>query len=714
MPYIIFHLYIIIGMKISKLTLAGLLAYVIPLSMLGQQKPFTFSQLFDQQYPAISRSLPWIEEWADDRHYIEIVPNTRENEKPTLLSVNARTGKASPYVKPITSPVVTASLLHGAAKNIHNITNSPDSRWLAYTKNNDLYVLELSTGRESRLTTDGSDSIMNGYASWVYYEEIFGRSSDYKAFWWSPNSKYIAFMRFDDSRVPVFPIYVPEGRHGSLENHRYPKAGDENPEVMLGIFSLEDTATTWANFDPAADQYFGKPIWTPDNQLWTPWINRGQDSLIIYQINTLTGRKKMVYSEKQSTWVTLGEEDRIRFLSSGNEFLVKSDKDGWENLYLYDKNGIFINQVTSGNFWGTEILTVNEKTREIFIRARKDHSERYDIYKASLDGKEQIKISQGDYSHENVVVSPSGKFFITTYSNLKTPPTMAVINDKGKIIREIASSKGPDFDSYAKPKSALIRVRSADDEFDLPVIITYPIGFDSTKQYPVLINVYGGPNAGTVFDQWKAPIGSLQWLAQEGMVQVSMDNRSSGHFGKRGLNYIYQEMGKWEIEDFMTCGKWIRSQPWADTTRIAIMGGSFGGYMACMGLTYGADVFTHGIASFPVTNWELYDTHYTERYMGKPEENPEGYRMTSVMTYANRYKGLLRIIHGSADENVHMQNTMQLADALQDLNKHFELMIYPGQRHGITGDKRAHYQLENFRFIYQNLLNKPLPEDFQE
>lgn len=701
-------------MKISKLTLTGLLALVIPMSMLGQQKLFSFSQLFDQQYPAVSRTLPLIEEWADDRHYIEIVPNPRESEKPTLLSVNARTGKASPYVKPMTSPVVTASLLHGAAKNIHNITNSPDSRWLAYTKNNDLYVLELSTGREARLTTDGCDSIMNGYASWVYYEEILGRSSEYKAFWWSPDSRYIAFMRFDDSRVPVFPIYAPEGRHGGLENHRYPKAGDENPEVMLGIFSLEDTATTWANFDPAADQYFGKPIWTPDNQLWIPWMNRRQDSLIIYQINTLTGRRRMIYTEKQPTWISLDEQDRIRFLSSGNEFLLKSDKDGWENLYLYDKNGTFINQVTFGSFWGTEILAVNEKTREVFIRARKDHSERYDIYKASLDGKEQVRISQGDYSHEKVVVSPSGRFFVTTYSNLNTPPTMAVMNDKGKIIREIASSKGPEFDNYAKPRSSLIKVRSGDDEFNLPVVITYPTNFDSTKQYPVLINVYGGPNAGTVFDQWKAPAGAMQWLAQEGIVQVSMDNRSSGHFGKRGMNYIFHEMGKWEIEDYMTCGKWIRSQPWADTTRIAIMGGSFGGYMTCMALTYGADVFTHGIASFPVTNWELYDTHYTERYMGRPEENPEGYRMTSAITYANRYKGLLRIIHGSADENVHMQHTLQLVDALQDLNKHFELMIYPGQRHGIRGDKRMHYQVEIFRFIYRNLLNKPLPEGFLE
>jgi dipeptidyl-peptidase-4 len=274
--------------------------------------------------------------------------------------------------------------------------------------------------------------------------------------------------------------------------------------------------------------------------------------------------------------------------------------------------------------------------------------------------------------------------------------------------------KGPDFDKYQLAQTKLTTVKSSDGAFDLPVSITYPLNFDSTKKYPVWITIYGGPDAGTVFDRWKPSGGLTQWWAQEGIIQVSMDNRSSGHFGKKGMNYIYKQLGKWEIEDYTTCAKWIRSQPWADATKIGISGGSFGGYISCMALTYGADVFTHGIANYSVTDWKLYDTHYTERFMNKPQDNPEGYKNTAVLTYVNRYKGLLRIVHGTTDDNVHMQNSLQLINALEDRGKHFELMMYPDQRHGIQGGKSYHNFMETCRFIYENMLNKPLPREFSE
>ena len=298
------------------------------------------------------------------------------------------------------------------------------------------------------------------------------------------------------------------------------------------------------------------------------------------------------------------------------------------------------------------------------------------------------------------------------YSSLSKPPAITLANNKGKVIRELGNSMGQEFSNYAIPKTEIVKVRSTDNLFDLPVAITYPLNFNPAKKYPVLITVYGGPNAGTVYDRWKPAAGIFQWWAQEGVIQVAMDHRSSGHFGKKGLNYVFGQLGKWEIEDYMTCGRWLRSQSWADTTKIAITGGSFGGYITCMALTYGADVFTHGISFSAVTDWQLYDTHYTERFMKTPAENPEGYKNTSVMTYAGRYKGLLRIMHGTADDNVHMQNSLQLIDLLEDMNKYFEMMVYPGERHGFAGPKLNHSRKETYRFVYRYLLNREMPAEF--
>lgn len=679
----------------------------VPFGSLAQQKTFTHEQLFEGAFPAIFADLPNIEGWADDDHYIE----TRELAgRAQRMLVNAATGAAKPYLEDKTAEATRDFPDVGEAKNA---TPSPDGKYLAYTKDNNLYVMEVATRRETALTTDGSDRILNGYASWVYYEEILGRSSHYKAFWWAPDSRNIAFMRFDESQVPIFPIYVSQGRHGFLEVQRYPKAGDPNPEVKIGITSVEQPATVWADFDPAHDQYFGQPYWTPGNELWVQWMNRRQDSLVVYRVDAANGSRKEIYTEAQSTWIQLDEPDRFYFLPDNKGFILKSDKDGWENLYLHDNNGREINAITTGNFWGTEILLVDPKNRQLYIKARKDHPARFDVYRVPFNGKNLTRLSWGEYSHDAVLVSPGGKYFISTYSSLSTPPAMALANNKGKLIRQLGSSKGKEFDDYALPETKMLTVQSSDSLYELPMTITYPLNFDPAKKYPIWISVYGGPNAGTVYDRWKPAGGATQLWAQEGVVQVQMDNRSSGHFGKNGINHIFLQLGLFEIRDYMDCARWLRAQSWADTTKIGITGGSFGGYLTCMALTYGADVFTHGIANYSVVDWRLYDTHYTERFMTTPAENPAGYRNTSAMTYAGQYRGLLRIVHGSTDDNVHMQNSLILADELENRNKHFELMIYPQQRHGFSGAKRLHHQTETYQFIYENLLDRKLPEVFR-
>ena len=282
---------------------------------------------------------------------------------------------------------------------------------------------------------------------------------------------------------------------------------------------------------------------------------------------------------------------------------------------------------------------------------------------------------------------------------------------KGKVIRELGNAHGTAFDSYrlALPELRTYKTR---DGLELPLTIIWPLKMEPGKKYPVLISIYGGPDAGTVYDTWR-PNPPAQWYAKEGIIQVAIDNRAAGHLGKIGMNYIHRQLGKYEIEDYMDATRWLTSQPGVDASKVCITGGSFGGYMTCMALTYGADVFTHGIASFSVTDWSLYDSHYTERYMDTPKDNPEGYKLTSVLTHAGKYKGLLRIIHGTMDDNVHIQNSIQLVNKLEDLGKHFEFMVYPGERHGWGGAKGMHSRNEAYRFVYEHLLEKPLPDLFK-
>jgi dipeptidyl-peptidase-4 len=287
---------------------------------------------------------------------------------------------------------------------------------------------------------------------------------------------------------------------------------------------------------------------------------------------------------------------------------------------------------------------------------------------------------------------------------------MAVVDAKGKILRELGGGKGPGFDKYLIARTEIIRVPSEDGLYQLPVRITWPLDYDPSKKYPVMINIYGGPNAGTVRDGWQLN-GTQQWWAKEGLIQVAMDHRASGHFGKNGINYMHRNLGQWELKDWITIVKWLHTRG-ADPARVGIAGFSYGGYMTCMALTAGADYFTHGLAGGSVTDWQLYDTHYTERFMDTPAENPEGYKQGSVMTHVGKYKGLLRVYHGTMDDNVHMQNSLQLIKKLQESRKHFEFMLYPGGRHGWPGVQMAHSTNENNMFIYRNLLKKEMPAEF--
>jgi dipeptidyl-peptidase-4 len=593
-----------------------------------------------------------------------------------------------------------------------NPTFSPDSNYIAYTKGNDLYTYNLSTNKENRLTTDGTTTTLNGFASWVYWEEIFGRGTRYRAFWWNPNSKQLAYMHFDESMVPMFPIYNSDGQRGFVEETRYPKAGERNPEVRVGFVSAEGGATTWADFNDKDDQYFGWPIWREDgSSLLVQWINRGQDHLKIFDVSPMNGSKKIMYEEEQKTWVDLEDKagGRIVFLKTKPAFVLESDKTGWNHLYLHNNNGTLINPITSGNFTVLSVLLIDEKNSLVYFTARgKENTARVDLYAVKMNGTDMKRLTFGDYQHQ-VSLSPNGKNFVTTYSNTQTPTKVALLDTKGKLVRELGDAKGTDLDNYALAKTELIRIKSADGLFDLPAMVTWPSNMDPNKKYPLLVSIYGGPNAGTVMDGWKWN-ANQQFYAQEGMIQVAFDHRASGHFGKAGVNYMHRNLGYWEMEDYMTMAKWFIEKGQADPTKICITGFSYGGYMSAYALTYGSNVFTHGMAGGSVVDWKLYDSHYTEKFMDTPAENPDGYKSGNVLTHIDKYKGMLQIVHGTMDDNVHMQNSIQLISALEDKGKEFEFMLYPGGRHGWGGAKGVHFNNLKTKFIYKYLLEKPVPK----
>ena len=690
----------------------------------AQQKSLTNEHYFKNNFKGIVNALPAAAIWIDDSHFTYskegknyfVDAKTGNEREATDLDKKKSSENSTPtvYIKGndlyIKAAGIETQLTNDSSIEV-NPTLSPDAKYVAFTKNNDLYTINIVSNKVTRLTTDGSEVILNGYASWVYMEEILGRRSQYCSFWWSPNSKQIAFFRSDDTKVPVYTITDATGQHGYVDNIRYPKVGDNNPEVKVGIVQATGGAITWADFNESDDQYFGLPYWKPDgNTLLVQWMNRKQNQLKIWEVNPLTGKKKPFLTEEQKTWINLDDEgSRITFLQNGKGFIYLSDKSGYQQMYYYNMYGALVNAINKGKYVVTEMNYIDEKNNVIYFTARKENTARKDLYRVNINGKKLQRLTFGDYNHSNINLSPAASYFISNYSNAVTPTKIALIDNKGKIIKELFDSKGIDFKSTELATTELIRVLSDDSLYNLPMKITWPINMEKGKKYPVLISIYGGPNAGTVMDVWSLT-GTQQWYAKEGLIQVAMDHRASGHFGKEGVNYMYHNLGYWEMKDYTTMAKWLIANGQADPTKICITGFSYGGYMSCYALTYAADVFTHGMAGGSVVDWSLYDSHYTERYMGTPTDNPAGYKTSSVLNYVSQYKGMLQIVHGIVDENVHMQNSIQLISKLQEEKKNFEFMVYSGGRHGWGGNKGLHFQNLKTTFIYKYLLNKEAPK----
>jgi dipeptidyl-peptidase-4 len=587
-----------------------------------------------------------------------------------------------------------------------NMRFAPGDRKIAYTKNRDLYVFDLDLNKEIRLTSDATERIYNGWASWVYYEEILGRPSRYAAFWWSPDAERIAYLHTDDNPVPLYYINALEksdGLHGRLETTPYPKAGDPNPVVKMGIAEIATAKTTWVKTDESVDQYIAWPSWTPDSRgLMIQVQNRDQNDMRFILADAATGDFKEIYRETSPTWVDFFED--IYVMNDGSGFIVRSYRDKkWHNLYYYGWDGSLRSQITKFDWKVTEIVSVNEERGEIYFNATGPGLIDSHLFRARLDGSGLQQITSGEGYH-TASVSPGGSWFIDSWSSIGDPGGIDLIDRKGKTVRSLYRQETFTFDPEKNQRSEIVRISTSDGLFELPAMITYPVKFDPSKKYPVIFTVYGGPDMGDVSNRWQG--NKPDWYAVNGIVTIDVDHRGSGEFGRRGLDYMYRSLGKWEISDYSDAVKWLRKQSWVDSTRMGITGGSYGGYVTCLALTRGADYWTHGIADYSVTDWRLYDNVYTEKYMDTPDDNPDGYRDGSVITWAGNLRGKLLIRHGDLDDNVHFQNVIWLVSALQDLNRPFEMMIYPGGRHGWGGPKRVFMTGEGNSFWLKNFFGE--------
>ena len=586
-----------------------------------------------------------------------------------------------------------------------NVTPSPDSTMVAFTRNNDLWVKNIKSGAETRLTNDGSEVILNGYASWVYYEEIFGRPSRYRAFWWSPDSRKLAFYRFDNGKVPVFPIYSPFGQDGKLSLTRYPKAGEPNPSVRIGIASLDDGGITWAGFPEDSEQYFGTPFWSSgSDELFVSRMPRRQNLLEVFAVSAADGSKRPVYTESYPTWVTWIEG--MLFTDDGL-FMARNFESGWEQIYFLGFDGS-LKCLTEGENWNIHLLKYDAKKGNLWFTAKRDSKVHPTLYRLDKKGK-IYTLTSPDYHTANVEISDDFKTFKARLSNTRTP-WFDVSGDALKVNKLAKADESKD----EGPKPELVVIEK--DGFELYGLMSKPKDFNKRKKYPVVMQLYGGPGTPYVRDRWQDRDASNRWCWENGIIYLVVDPRSSGENGRAGMDQAFKRMTVTELDDYIEWAKWLQAQPFVEDEHIGVEGFSFGGTTTSMLVLRYPEYFCCGIAGGGVYDWTLYDSHYTERFMDTPQANPDGYKEASVMTWVygcalRKTNGLhngmpaLKLTHGTGDDNVHFQNTLQLIDELQKAGIQFELMIYPDGMHGYRGYQHEHDAANDHLFWTKHLLN---------
>ena len=570
-------------------------------------------------------------------------------------------------------------------EQVQEPTFSPDGTKIGYAKANNLFVLDLKTNETIQITNDGKkNSIINGITDWVYEEEF----AFVRAFDWSEDSKKIAFIRFDESEVPEFSMNIyKRDLYPSIETFKYPKAGEKNSSVSLYIYDVTSATSKTINLSNYSDFYIARMQWTNDaNVLCAQVLNRHQDNLDLLFIDGNSGAARVVMNEKDAAYVDV--TDNLTFLKD-NSFIWTSEKDGFNHIYLFDKNGKLKNQVTKGSWEVTSYYGFDEKTNSVFYQSTEKGSIIRDIYKISLDGKNKVKLSQ-QVGTNTATFSPNFNYYINSYSSATTPPTYTLNSSKdGKQLKGIIdnSSLTEKLKKYNLPQKEFFELTTEKGN-KLNAWMIKPKDFDSNTKYPVFMYQYSGPGSQQVANDWLDTNDMwFMMLSQQGYITVCVDGRGTGFKGADFKKMTQKELGKYEVEDQIDAAKVIGNYSYVDKTRIGIFGWSFGGFMASNCILKGADVFKMAIAVAPVTNWRFYDSIYTERYMQTPQENASGYDTNSPINFADKLKGNFLLIHGTADDNVHFQNSMQFVEALVQANKQFDWAVYPDKNHGIYGGK---------------------------
>lgn len=681
--------------------------------------------------------------WLDDEHYLESNINSATLD---CQRVHARTGSSEPFYDAQTmrsalgklpdvteddfrklaelsderiSPDRTATLIqHGSnlfyyrlgaesadlvAENIDveaGADFSPDGNLIGYIKNNNIHVVDLATRSERPLTVEGSDDVFIGRLDWVYQEELYVRGN-FRAYWWSPDSAHIAFLWLDESQVEGRPMVD----HTSSEQPvvvRYPRAGDPNPKVRLGVVDATGGPIRWMDTSSYAsiEHLIGRVAWTPNGK----WIvyqvqNREQTWLDLVMADPATGQARTLFRESSEAWV--GITDNPCWLRD-DSFLWLSERSGWRHIYNYSKDYKIARAVTSGEWNVDKLHGVDEKRDWIYFSGTEHSPIASHAYRIRADGSglERLPLQEGTHQ---TMFSPAFSYFIDSWSDLASPGDVRLYEKEGNEVRVIERKSTAAIDAREWGTTQFVRVPTKDG-FTLEALMIKPPDFHPDRKYPILCHVYGGPMAPKVRNAWGGTTFAWhQMLAERGCIVWICDNRTASGKGVISAWPLYRNFGELELEDVEDGLTWLKSQRYVDPDRIGIWGWSFGGYLTTYAMTHSTS-FKMGIAGAPVTDWALYDSIYTERYMGMPTENPEGYRKSSVLEAASNLHGKLLIVHGTMDDNVHLEHSMQLVYALQEADKDFQLMLYPRSRHKIdTPGQLYHMQSLMTDFVIENL-----------
>ncbi|MEJ5303177.1 MAG: S9 family peptidase [Bacteroidales bacterium] len=578
---------------------------------------------------------------------------------------------------------------------------SPDGRKVAFVRENNLYIKDLSSGSETAITTDGKlNSIIYGTTDWVYEEEF----SFTRGFFWSPDGSRIAYYRFDESRVKEFNMPMYGTLYPEEYRYKYPKAGEDNSIVDIFVYDLKEGKSIKLNTGSENDQYLPRMMWADKSgMLAVQRLNRLQNHLEIILFDPATGNGRVVYEEKNKWYIEI--TDDMTFLPGGKEFLITSQKSGYNHIYLINTEGKPEKQLTNGNWEVEQILGYNPLRKLIYFKAAYSSPLNREI--CSVDLKGRMKVIAGIPGTNTAQFDPTYKWFLKSWSDANTPPVYSICDANGKEIRIIEDNAA----LKAKMPEWGLQIREfftfkTGQGVDLNGWMIKPSNFDPTKRYPVLVYLYGGPGSQTVTNSWGGGQLWYQMLAQKGIVVVSVDNRGTGFRGEEFRKMTYGQLGKYETEDQIELAKYLINQGIAEPGRIGIFGWSYGGYMSSLCMTKGSEYYNVGIAVAPVTNWRYYDNIYTERYMGLPKDNPNGYDDNSPINHVSKLNGKYLLIHGTADDNVHFQNSVEMVTALVNANKQFQTMYYPNSNHGIYTGRNTTYHLYTLmtQFLMDNLL----------